>query len=242
MGTGPARPALTCDPEPPAPSAPRRHHAATQQRRLHPQPAQHPGARPAGRQLPGNLGGSRTGQRGAAGVRPSVFHPEGRACTVARCDVQDEGAVPEVRSARGHARAGARQGDPVRRPWRVPDGAGPHGGSRRRRTASRVRGTEGAAGSRGTVRPGPQAADAGPRAAPGGNHLAHRCRRARCAERARPPLPVAGSGSAADPGAGRNRCRADHPPAAGRRCQRPLRRDPADPWWWLAGRPVGVQR
>src|SRR5687768_6822839 len=45
----------------------------------HPQPAQHAGARPAGRRLSPDLGGRRTRQPVAAGLPAPVLHPEGRA-------------------------------------------------------------------------------------------------------------------------------------------------------------------
>lgn len=62
----------------------------------------------------------------------------------------------------------------------------------------------------------------GARAAPGRDHLAHRRRRARRAERARPPFPAVGGRPAADPGAGQQRRGADHPAVAGCRRQWPL--------------------
>src|SRR5690606_23594036 len=99
--------------------------------------------------------------------------------------------VAEVRPARGTEGAGARPPHAVRGAWRLPAGAGPHGGGRRRRPAPRLRGAEGEAGGGRPVRSRTQARAAAVDTTPGGDHLAHRRGRARRAERAVPTLPAA---------------------------------------------------
>src|SRR5690606_721357 len=141
-----------------------------------PQPAQHPGPGIAGGRLPAGLGGRRAEQRRPPLLRAPVFLPQGRPRAGALRDVPAEEHLAEVRPARGPAGAGARPADPVRGARRVPAGARPHGGGRRRRTAARVRGAEGAAAGRGPVRRGAQAPLARLRAPAGGADLAHRRR------------------------------------------------------------------
>src|SRR3546814_10512615 len=116
--------------------------------------------------------------------------------------VQAQKPAAAVPAARRHAGAGPRATDAVRGARRLPADPRFAGGSRRRRSAARVRGAEGEAAGRGPVRRRAQTPPARLGAPAGRADLALWRGGARRAQRAGAALPAAGRGGAAGAGAG----------------------------------------